>query len=132
MRRQFSLPEFDELHLDSLGLPWEAIASDGGQWVLIHSFPVAPGYNHTQASVAIRVETGYPDAALDMVYVHPALARCDGQAIGTLCPMVLDGKEYQRWSRHRTPENPWRPGEDSLETHLMLVKHWFEREFEKA
>lgn len=129
MRRQFALPEADETFLESLGLPWEAIIENGVCWVLLHGYLVPSGYNHDAVVVAIRVETGYPEAQLDMVYFHPPLARLDGVAIGALSTQPLDGKAFQRWSRHRTGVNPWRPGEDDLSTHLALVDDWLEREF---
>jgi hypothetical protein len=44
----------------------------------------------------------------------------------------LDGKSFQRWSRHRTAENPWRIGRDNLGTHIILVEDWLAREFEKC
>jgi hypothetical protein len=101
--------------------------------VLIHNIPTPGGYDHAHVTVAIRLETGYPDTQLDMVYFHPGLARKDGQQIkATEATQALDGKTYQRWSRHRTPQNPWRPGRDDLGTHIFLIEDWLEREFEKC
>jgi hypothetical protein len=128
-RRQFTLPDADQDFLDLYALPWEALV-EGSQWVLIHTFPTHPGYNHERVSIAIRIETGYPIAALDMVYVFPALTRRDRQPIPkTNSTQQIDGKRWQRWSRHRTAVNPWRPGEDSLEHHVFLIEDWFAREF---
>lgn len=132
LRRQFKLLPKDKEFLNQYGLPWETIV-DGSQWVLIHDFPTHETYNHLQVSIAVRLETGYPQAQLDMVYVHPALTRKDGKPIPqTNATQQLDGKNWQRWSRHRTSANPWRPGEDSLETHVYLIEDWFVREFEKC
>jgi hypothetical protein len=129
LRREFKLPAEDVACLDEYGCPWEAV-KDGPQWVLIHDFPVPEGYNVGTVSAAIRIETGYPMAPLDMVFFHPALARVDGTQIkATQVVQTIDGKQYQRWSRHRTKANPWKPGEDSLATHLVLVEDWLEREF---
>jgi hypothetical protein len=64
-----------------------------------------------------------------MVYFSPPLKRLDNQPIGALTNQPLEGKIFQRWSRHRTPLNPWRPGLDNLETHLLLVDYWMKREF---
>lgn len=131
MRRQFPILATDEAFLNQYGLPWETI-SDGSQWVLIHDFQTHDGYNHSKVSVAIRLETGYPLAALDMVYVFPVLVRNDGRPIPNADVMqVLDGKSWQRWSRHRTSQNPWKPGEDGIETHVYLIEDWFIREFER-
>jgi hypothetical protein len=44
---------------------------------------------------------------------------------------VLDGKQFQQWSRHRTGANPWRPGLDNVCTHLLLVNSWLEKELRK-
>ena len=63
---------------------------------------------------------------------HPALTRTDGAKIpATEEVQLIEDHPYQRWSRHRTPQNPWIPGQDSLATHIMLVEDWLEREFER-
>lgn len=130
-RSQFSLPQEDELFLNQFGLPWETVI-EGSQWVLVHDFPTHQGYNLPKASIAIRLENGYPFTPLDMVYVYPALTRNDGKPIPqTQVTQPLDGKGWQRWSRHRTAQNPWKPGEDNLESHLFLIQDWFVREFER-
>lgn len=131
MRRQFNLLTEDETFLNEYGLPWETII-DGSQWVLIHKFPTHLGYNYSQVSISVRLERGYPQTPLDMVYVHPWLERQDGKPIGQAnVKQPLDGRDWQRWSRHRTSQNPWRFGQDNLETHIYLIQDWFIREFEK-
>lgn len=131
MRRQFDLFPEDEQMLNDYGLPWETVV-DGSHWVLIHDFPTHEGYNHKTVTAAIRLETGYPNTPLDMVYFHPALARIDGRAIGaTQAVQQIVGITYQRWSRHRTAQNPWKPTIDSLGTHIVLIEDWLQREFEK-
>ena len=130
-RRHFDLLPQDQEFLEEYGCPWETIA-DGSQCVLIHKFPTPEGYNHPCVTVAIRLETGYPNTGLNMVYFFPALVRKDGKLIGaTQATQVIDGKNYQRWSRHRTSRNPWRAGLDYLDSHVMLVEDWLAREFEK-
>lgn len=129
LRRQFDLLPDDEQFLSEYGHPWETIV-DGSQWVLIHEFPTLEGYTSEAVTAAIRLETGYPNTALDMVYFDPPLARKDGKPIGaTQATQQIDGKSFQRWSRHRTAQNPWKPGRDSLGTHVILVEDWLEREF---
>ena len=67
-------------------------------------------------------------SALDMVYFDPWLSRQDGKPIGAAnVSQALDGKSYQRWSRHRTGQNPWKPGEDSIGTHIFLIEDWLQR-----
>jgi len=131
LRRQFDLLPEDQKFLEDYGLPWETVV-DGSQWVLIHDFSTHDGYNHATVTTAIRMETGYPVAELNMVYFFPALARKDGKSIGaTESPQQLDGKTFQRWSRHRTSNNPWKLGEDNLGSHIILIEDWLQREFEK-
>jgi hypothetical protein len=130
-RRQFKLPVEDEKFLDDYGLPWEAVI-DGSPWVLIHEWPTVKGYTEPKITVAIRIETGYPDVGPDMVYVFPHLKRADGRAIGCADALQqVEDKSYQRWSRHRTAQNPWNPSVDNISSHIFLIEDWFEREFEK-
>ncbi len=132
LRRQFDPLPMDRQFLDEYGLPWETLV-DGSQWVLIHEFPTHEGYNNPSATIAIRMETGYPNTELNMVYIYPALSRRDGLPIGaTQATQAIDGKQYQRWSRHRTAQNPWKIGRDSLGSHVILVEDWLVREFEKC
>ena len=128
----FALPEADVIFLGGLGLPWEAIQEGSGQWLIIHDFPLPKGYTVQTVSVAIRVTVGYPAAPLDMAYFHPDLARSDQRQIPqTQVRQSLDGKSWQRWSRHRTSDNPWRPGVDSIKTHVALIRAWLEREVKR-
>ena len=128
MRRQFILPQQDREYLDARGLDWETIGAAGGQWLLVHDFPVPAGYNLEKVTAALMIAPGYPDAQIDMVYFYPALARTDGKAINALASQMIDSKTFQRWSRHRTAQNPWKPGEDNVSTHLALVEGWLEKE----
>jgi hypothetical protein len=131
MRRQFKLPQGDEEFVNSLGLEWETV-TENGNWLIIHNYLIPDGYTSNRVSIGINISSGYPDTKLDMVYVYPALSLCNGKAIGAVAVHNLDGKSWQRWSRHRTSENPWRPGVDDLAGHLTLVSHWFKRELGKA
>jgi len=130
-RRQFALLDEDVEFLEGLGLPWETLSESTGRWVVIYEYPVCPGYNEDRVTVAIKVEPGYPRTQLDMAYFLPALSRKDGKPIGATSSQQIDGKQFQRWSRHRTGQNPWREGVDNLGTHMSLVSYWFRQEFEK-
>jgi hypothetical protein len=131
LRRQFALPEEDVAFLDGAGFSWETVTELGVHRVVIRGVHVPSGYNLGQIDLYFKIEGAYPDTQLDMVYVHPALARADGNPIGGLAEETFDGKAWQRWSRHRTAANPWRPGVDNLETHFKLALSWFEQEFRK-
>lgn len=130
-RRQFDLLEEDVEFLESLGLLWETLSESTGMWAIIYDYPVCLGYNLQRVIVAIKIEPGYPRTQLDMAYFFPGLSRSDGQPIGATSAQPIDGKSFQRWSRHRTGQNPWREGVDNLGTHMSLVSYWFKQEFEK-
>ena len=131
MRREFSLPREDMEWLEDYGKTFELINEVGVQRVVLHDFDVPYGYNVAAVNVNVRIDTGYPEAQIDMVYFYPDLHLKNGRAIGAISSDVFDGKTWQRWSRHRTPENPWRPGVDGLETHFALVTEWLNRETRK-
>ena len=95
------------------------------------NFTVPDGYNVEKADVALLIHPTYPTAQIDMAYFFPALIRNDRAKIKALANQSIEGKIYQRWSRHRTPQNPWRSGLDDVSTHLELVKNWLLREFKK-
>ena len=132
MRREFQLPSFDEAYLDTTGFRWETFMHGGMRWLLIHDWPVPGGYNAGAVRVALSIVPTYPEAELDMAYFWPPLARLDANTIGALCATDVGGEQYQRWSRHRTPDSPWRPGEDDVSSHLVLVRDWLERELSKS
>ena len=132
MRQDFKLGTEDTEYLRSLDLTWELIVEGGQRWLLIHQFPVPNGYTVETSALAIRIEAGYPDAQLDMCYFAPTICRSNGMAIGATDVMqVIDGKSFQRWSRHRTTANPWRPGIDSVATHVGCINEWLLLELEK-
>ena len=131
-RRDFGLPDEDVDWLISASHRFEFVAEAGVLRVVLYGFPVPRGYNQQAVDVNVRIEAGYPDTQIDMVYVYPELRRLDGVPIGTTCFEEFDNKQWQRWSRHRTPANPWRPGVDNLATHFALVEHWFARELQKG
>jgi len=131
-RHQFDLCEFDEVFMKTLGLSWETVIDANKRWLLLHGYSVGEGYNKSNVSVGIELPPTYPDTQIDMVYFFPHIARMDGQPIAKLTDQAFDGKVWQRWSRHRTATNPWRREYDCVETHLLLVDEWLEREIRRA
>ena len=127
-RREFDLPEADVECLTGLGLDWETIVEGGQRWLLIHDYSIPGIYTTRQAMVALAIAPSYPATEIEMVYFFPHLALVSGKAIGALSPQQIDGKQFQRWSRHRTSANPWRASEDDLCSHLALVNEWLRRE----
>lgn len=130
MRRAFQLPATDQCFLDSAYPKWEAIIEGNSQWVILDKFKVPAGFNHPLAGLALLIDPMYPDIQIDMAYFKPDLARADGKGINALSTHHLDGQIWQRWSRHREP-NQWRPGFDNVETHLLYVSSFLELELKK-
>jgi len=127
-RRDAPLLDADMAFLEAYGQPFD-IVKDGSTWVILHDFPVPSCFNHKSVSLAIRIEQGYPMTQLDMLYVFPKLARVDGREIPqTQVEQLIEGKTFQRWSRHRSGPNLWVPGIDCLETHVFLIEEIFEQE----
>ena len=129
-RRQFALPADDTAWLDAQPFQYEFVLN-GAPRVVVYGLALPAGYTTDRADVNVRIEPGYPDVQIDMAYFFPPLARKDGRPIGATGPDQFDGKVWQRWSRHRTPANPWRPGLDNLSTHFALIEHWLVRELAK-
>lgn len=129
-RRQFALPVEDASWLESQHFDFELIV-EGVPRVIVYGFSLPAGYTANTVDINVRIEPGYPDAQIDMAYFFPALSRISGKPIGAVSPDTFDGKVWQRWSRHRTPANPWRPGVDNLSTHFALIEHWLAHEATK-
>lgn len=130
-RRDFTLPEADVDYLNSLEKSWETFREGGNQWLLIHSWDIPEGYNVKSTTLALLIPPSFPDVQIDMFYFADDLSCKSGKAIKALSHETINGKRYQRWSRHRTPQNPWRPGIDDLRTHLTLVDDCLAREVEQ-
>ena len=128
-RRSFQLAKEDESFLNSAHPAWEAIIEGQSRWLLLENFETPAGFNHGLVGVALMIDPGYPDTQIDMAYFFPPLQRRDGKSIpATESTETIDGRNFQRWSRHRTATNPWRPGIDDVSTHLAQVQHWLIRE----
>lgn len=130
LRKEFALPEEDEDQLNAGGYLWETIVEPGGKkrWLLVHRFSIPAGYRQREATIAIAIPSGYPTGKLDMVWVSPSLELESGRQIAaTQSTEIIRGQPFQRWSRHYTPANPWKP-EYNVVTHLLLARAWFARE----
>ncbi|MGC9948817.1 MAG: multiubiquitin domain-containing protein [Bryobacteraceae bacterium] len=129
LRQDFRLPAADEDYLNGLGLSWEALQDARSQWLIIHGWKLPTGYNVSVADLALLIPSNYADSQIDMVYFKPHLARGDGKGINSLSAQTIARTVWQRWSRHRTQQNPWRVGIDDVASHLSLVDEWLQREF---
>lgn len=130
IRRMIDLLPEDEAFLDKNYPHWESLKEGNTGWILIHKFKVPAGYNVEETTVSLMIPPSYPSTEFDMMYFCPALHRKDGQPIGALSQQSLDGKTFQRWSRHRHA-GEWRSGIDNLETHVLSVQAWLIDELKK-
>lgn len=130
-RCDFNLPAEDTLFLSAEGYRWESILEGGIRRIVISEFPLPEGYSSERVDLNVRLGANYPDEQIDMAYFFPPITRLDGKSIAATATDTFDGKVWQRWSRHRTPKNPWIPGQDDLSTHLVCVKDWLEKELSK-
>jgi hypothetical protein len=131
MRRAFQLPAEDEESLAASGHVWETVSEGQAKWLMIPIFSLPVGYNYQEATVALRIPPSYPDDQIDMAFFSPALALKTGRGIANLSLTTIDERPFQQWSRHRTAANPWRPGLDSICTHLLLVNSWLIKELKR-
>lgn len=128
LRRAFHLPEEDTEFLDDSDSKWETIIHQNKQWLLIQNFSLPVGYTVNSTTIALLISPHYPVAQIDMCYFNPPVIRKDGKVIpATQATMNIEGKSWQRWSRHRSAQNPWRPGIDCIATHLGSVENWLEK-----
>ncbi|MAO39397.1 MAG: hypothetical protein CMK70_03980 [Pseudohongiella sp.] len=129
---EFTLLDKDVAYLDHLGLDWETRLVGERRWLLIHNHLLPSGYNCEQVDLAIEIPTTYPDATLDMFFVHPVLTLANGGNIAqTESRINILGNVYQRWSRHLNGITQWNPLTDSVITHLAVVEESLLREVRK-
>ncbi|WP_075678310.1 multiubiquitin domain-containing protein [Stenotrophomonas sp. TD3] len=126
-RREFSLLAADAEFLDRRGLQWQAVNNDG-QWLIVSEFPLPLGYNAAVCTLAVLIPPSYPTAALDMFFCHPPLSINGRIPPQTEHHQAIDGRNFQRWSRHRGGASQWSPGVDNLASHFALIDEALARE----
>lgn len=124
------LPE-DNIFLENLENQVDLLHERNLNWLILRDYPIPEGYKVVKSDVAILIPNNYPAGRLDMAYYYPALIRKDDKHIGALSNQNIEGKVYQRWSRHRTSTNPWNAELDNLESHLDLMLNCLKAEFKK-
>ncbi len=131
LRLMFRLSEDDVEFLHANKYEYETISENRVNRLVINNFSVPPGYNIETVNLFLRIEQNYPDSEIDMFYVYPHLQRSDGKGIRALTYENFEGKSWQRWSRHRSGENKWRPGIDGVRTHIELINELLKMELNK-
>jgi len=124
-RRDFHLPEEDIQYLDDLGLNWEAIQDGNARGVVLCGFQMPQPFQPERLNLKIKVPQDYTSgAALDMYFTDQLVTRSDGKGIERLTESNhFDSKKWWQWSRHYPASTKWRPGINSLATHISYVQH---------
>lgn len=128
-RFEFDLPADDAAFLNGLNLRWETLNVSGRLWLLIKQWTPPAPFVPTPCDIAFDLSS-YPAGVIDMAYFFPAIVRTDGKVIPQADHQEsIDGKMWQRWSRHRVDGlNTWNPESDSIATHYAYMLDWFVRE----
>ncbi|UCU99247.1 multiubiquitin domain-containing protein [Acidovorax radicis] len=121
--RQFRLLDGDERHLDTHYPGWVAVLEGSARWVILLKYQLPEGFSPAVVQMALNIPPTYPMSEVDMFYLFPAASLNSGVTIpATEAQISVQGLTFQRWSRHRGSASQWRPGVDSMVTHLALVE----------
>ena len=121
------LPATDHDFLDHAGISYRMFEEAGMLNVELIDFPIPDGLNARNASVLFRLSPSYPDTPPDMWWVIPHLAPLEGGVIpATEIIETIDGRSWQRWSRHLDATS-WRSGIDGLESYVRLLRNELDR-----
>ena len=116
------LPSDDMTFLNDRKITHTLHQEGGMICVVLQSWPVPPGYNHTKTDLLLRLAAGYPDVPPDMWWCDPALILADGtRPQATEVTESYLGRTWQRWSRH-FQANQWQSHVDGLESYLARVR----------
>lgn len=129
-RIDFNLPDDDLEFLNSLDLKWEAIEESGQRAVIIYDFPFPSVFQPEKNDFKVKIPADYTSgAALDMFFTSKTASRKDGKQIQALTEStVFCQKPWWQWSRHYPAGTPWRPGINTLTTHINYMKYILEQE----
>lgn len=123
------LPAEDMEFLDAEYLgQWDSVREGDKEGIVIRDYRIPDGYVPEQSDLLLIVPSDYPVANIDMFYFHPEVLRKDGSSIAALAYESHFDRTWQRWSRHYE----WRPGVDSIATHITQVKNQLESELPKV
>ena len=126
--RAFALLAVDEAYLNRLGLRWETVVEGQRRWLLIHNYPVLPGYEVDRVILALEIPPDYPGAAIYGFFTYPPLKLTNGRQIPNPRPdSEIAGRVYTGWSRYRSPVQ-WDANIDNVVTQLALVEQALEKE----
>lgn len=112
-------------HLEEEGLHFAEADENGLHCVVIHDFPLPPGYQPEKTDLLLRLPAGFPDAAPDMWWCDPPVRLGTGSApVAAESMETYLGRVWQRFSRHFQP-GQWKPSRSGLATFLAVIKSDF-------
>lgn len=110
--------------LESRGFEVE-VAVDSAIYVVIKDYPIPAGiWDRSSSDLLIMAHDTYPNAALDMFWLDPAISRKGGPP-GGAGTETRNGREWQSFSWHI---GGWDPAHDNLLTYLDVVNDRLRRD----
>lgn len=126
---QFEVLQKDSEYLQQVFGNFKTVIDQGHRWLIVDNYVLPPGYSHKEITLAIEIPGLYPQAEIDMFYTYPRIYLSNGTTPPcTEVNQMIDGKNYQRWSRHRSGISQWNPAIDSVITHFSLIEESLFRE----
>lgn len=118
-----SLPTTDLSYLLDVGVDYGIEVESGMTCVVLRSWPLPVGFNHSAVDLLLRLSPAYPDIPPDMWWFAPAVQTSTGTVLrNTDVYEHYLGRQWQRWSRHLRPDQ-WRSGVDGLENYVALIRN---------
>lgn len=102
--------------------------SEPGGWafVIISDYELPDGFAPNRVDLLVKLPPGFPDAAPDMFWVHPAVLGPNGVVPKATSPDLLLGKVWQRFSWHLAP-GAWKPGVSEFRDFMRCIYSRFLR-----
>lgn len=112
-----------------LGSDRAVIRPEAGGWSFLEiaDYAVPAGFEPNRVQLLLKLPPGFPDAAPDMFWVHPAVRTASGSPPRATSSEHFLGKDWQRFSWHLAP-GAWKPGASGLRDFLRCVAARFLRQ----
>jgi hypothetical protein len=98
----------------------------GWQFFVISDFELPRGFEPNRVELLVKLPPGFPDAAPDMFWVHPAVRTSAGNVPRSTSTERLLGKNWQRFSWHLAA-GAWKPGVSEFRDFLRCIYSRFLR-----
>jgi len=116
--------------LADAGIPAERAVlhpeAGGWQFLVISDFDLPRAFEPNRVELLVKLPPGFPDAAPDMFWVHPAVRTVAGGGPRSTSNERLLGKNWQRFSWHLAA-GAWKPGVSEFRDFLRCIYSRFLR-----